>query len=107
MQAGKVCGDAVISRFSKEGLLRLCSLNTPEGDEIVVFDGAETPFILRRANEEKGIANQLETSDEVAECQLDEQWILIGSCYVHGFMNGEFPRPEYDDRENILDQRRH
>jgi hypothetical protein len=43
---------------------------TREGDRIVVFSGAETPFILRRAT---GEANE-------------EAWRLVGDCYLRNWM---------------------
>ena len=43
---------------------------TKEGDEIVVFFGAATPFVVRR--DESG-----------------QQWRLVGSAWVQGLMGGE------------------
>jgi hypothetical protein len=41
-----------------------------EGDRVVIFDGAETPFILRQANDET----------------KRKAWRLIGDCYLEGWM---------------------
>ena len=40
-----------------------------EGDQLVVFQGSSTPFVLRELD--------------------DGKWRLLGECYAHGLMNGE------------------
>jgi hypothetical protein len=54
---------------SQRGLLALVPAETQVGDMIVLIQGSEIPFILRAS--EKG-------------------HLLIGECYVHGVMDGEF-----------------
>ena len=49
-----------------------------EGDDIVLFHGAKTPFVVRSVNND-GVDN----SGEHVRYQL------IGACYVHGIMKGE------------------
>ncbi|KAG9197502.1 hypothetical protein G6514_001496 [Epicoccum nigrum] len=55
--------------YSKAGLLGLFPLATELGDTIVVLEGASTPFVLRSIG--------------------DEEYRLVGECYVHGVMKGE------------------
>jgi hypothetical protein len=45
-----------------------------EGDEVCIFHGAATPFILRK-----------EERDE----NFKPRHVLVGECYIHGLMNGE------------------
>jgi len=43
-----------------------------ENDVVCVFWGAQTPFLLRKKQ------NEVET-----------RWELVGECYVHGIMDGK------------------
>jgi hypothetical protein len=43
-----------------------------EADRVVIFDGAETPFLLRRATDKTNV----------------ESWRLVGDCYLKGWMFG-------------------
>lgn len=52
---------------SENGLLALVPCTTKVGDDIVIFQGGKTPFVIR---------------------QIDQGWKLIGRCYVHGIMYG-------------------
>ena len=52
-----------------------------EQDTVVVFDGAETPFILRPFWNEDGI----------------ERWKVIGDCYLEGWMDGRYFKFEIAD----------
>jgi hypothetical protein len=54
-----------------------------EGDLIVIFFGARTPFIIRR-NERA------------------DRFTLIGDCYVHGLMNGEGLRMSLRQRQYVI-----
>jgi hypothetical protein len=56
------------------GYVGLGSKLIKEEDKVDVFDGAKTPFILRKV---------ISTTDEVA-------WGLVGDCYVEGWTNGKY-----------------
>jgi hypothetical protein len=68
------------------------------GDVIAIFDGAETPFVLRLA-EKPGSLERIRNlgSDEVRE-SVGDLWEIIGECYLYGLMNNEVLRPEWDDK---------
>ncbi|KAI1616875.1 hypothetical protein EDD36DRAFT_461739 [Exophiala viscosa] len=67
-----------ITRDSKIGV---GPAETKEGDEIVVFYGAATPFVIRRV-------------------EPSEQWQLIGSApWVQGLMDGEAMKGELKEQE--------
>jgi hypothetical protein len=70
----KRCFKNRIFFVTQEGSMGLGPKWLKEQDKIVVFDGAETPFILRR------------TTDEV----VGEAWLLMGDCYLHGWMVGSY-----------------
>lgn len=85
----------------ESGYIGLAPIATEKDDAIVVFDGAETPFILRRLrpNTQGEAASE---PDNAARHTPKEQWELIGDCYVHGFMDGEASKPEYDDKRQTF-----
>jgi hypothetical protein len=62
--------------WTKQGYIGLGSRYLQTGDEIAVFDGDTTPFILRQtaATEEKG-----------------NEYKIVSDCYVYGWMQGPFP----------------
>lgn len=53
---------------TKGGFFVLGPRSMEPGDSCVVFKGSRTPFVIRR----KG-----------------DSWVLVGECYVHGWMHGE------------------
>jgi hypothetical protein len=64
------------------GYIGLLPLATKIGDEVAIFHGCDTPFVIRRSE----------------PAQL---YKLIGECYVHGMMQGElFENPRFSI-ENI------
>jgi hypothetical protein len=48
-----------------------------EEDLVVVFDGAETPFVVREVGEEG-------------------DYVLVGDCYILGLMEGEVLTEEWE-----------
>lgn len=65
--------------ITKQGFIGLGPEFTREGDSIAVFLGGSTPFVLR-GNHASGIDQQT--------------WLLMGDCYVHGWMDGEMMKNE-------------
>jgi len=59
---------------TSSGRLARVPPSTLEGDHICVFWGCPSPFVLRPRDE--------------------NSWSLVGSCYVHGFMDGEACRAD-------------
>lgn len=72
--------------ITRNGRLGLVPRTAQEGDEILVFPGAVTPFVVRGS----GDANEDEP----------ERRRLIGDCYIRGLMHGEGLRE--DDMGQIL-----
>ncbi|KAH8672140.1 heterokaryon incompatibility protein-domain-containing protein [Tricladium varicosporioides] len=62
---------------TEKGLMALVPLGTQEGDQICIFPGGRTPYILRRDSGDSG-------TYEGVQC-----YQLVGEAYVHGFMDGE------------------
>jgi Heterokaryon incompatibility protein (HET) len=53
------------------GLLGMAPTNTQVDDGIFILKGGRTPFVLRETDEE-------------------DEYLLIGECYIHGAMDGKF-----------------
>ncbi len=59
--------------ITQNGYIGLAPYTAEPDDVISILLGAQTPFVLR---------------------QQDDEWILLGECYIHGMMNGEaFDKP--------------
>ncbi|KAL1637312.1 hypothetical protein SLS58_009403 [Diplodia intermedia] len=50
-----------------------------KGDQVAVLKGAKTPVVLRQVKRERG----------KKQGPWMEEWRFVGSCYVHGLMDGE------------------
>jgi hypothetical protein len=60
--------------MTKQGYLGLGPFWKQPGDQVVVFDGAANPVLLRRAATKDGI----------------DHWHLVGECYLLGWMHGDY-----------------
>jgi len=65
---------------------------TKPGDVVVVFDGDTTPFVVRQIK--STVDPNMEENAE-GRFSPDEQYELVGECYVHGFMDNEVAAPEW------------
>jgi hypothetical protein len=68
---------------------------TKLGDVVVVFDGGKTPFVLRQIKSEEHTVDPNMEENTEGRFSPDEQYELIGECYVHGFMDNEIAAPEW------------
>jgi hypothetical protein len=59
---------------TEKGYMGLVPYEAKIGDQIVVLFGGNTPFLLRESDE---------------DVHGERRWLLVGECYVHGFMDGE------------------
>ena len=63
--------------MTRGGYIGLFPLDTQVKDEVAIFHGCDTPFVIRRSASHQ-----------------DGSHTVIGECYVHGMMQGElFERP--------------
>ncbi|EPE32054.1 heterokaryon incompatibility protein [Glarea lozoyensis ATCC 20868] len=67
----------------RNGLVGLVPEDAKRGDVLVVFEGAQFPYVLRK----KVLRNGDPRLDDVDKD--DELWELVGDAYVHGVMYGE------------------
>jgi hypothetical protein len=68
---------------------------TKPGDVVVVFDGDQTPFVLRQIKSDEHTVDPNMEENTEGRFSPDEQYELIGECYVHGFMDNEVVAPEW------------
>jgi hypothetical protein len=68
---------------------------TKLGDVVVVFDGGKTPFMLRQIKSDEHTVDPNMEENTEGRFSPDEQYELIGECYVHGFMDNEVVAPEW------------
>jgi hypothetical protein len=85
--------------ITKSGYIGIGPFLAEAGDAVCTFDGASTPFILRKVS-----GNELVVPDELpATGQKDpdldhEKWKIIGDCYLHGFMDNEVVDSEWQEK---------
>ncbi|KAF9767935.1 hypothetical protein IL306_014830, partial [Fusarium sp. DS 682] len=69
---------------TEKGLLGLVPLLAEAGDEVCIVNGGAVPFVLRKGK------------------RLLRGRRLVGECYIHGLMNGEAMRGEYEESDISL-----
>ncbi|KAG4413297.1 hypothetical protein IFR04_013557 [Cadophora malorum] len=77
---------------TRRGYIGLCPSSGKVGDVVAVLLGGSTPFILSAIS--KGERRLGEGDSEI---QGQNAFVLIGDCYVHGWMDGEALRGEGTD----------
>ncbi|PMD16651.1 hypothetical protein NA56DRAFT_307360 [Hyaloscypha hepaticicola] len=72
---------------------------TRPGDVVVIFNGDTTPFVLHQIKPDPQLIslNVEEKTNEIFS--PDEQYELVGECYVHGLMDNEVVAPEWRAKE--------
>jgi hypothetical protein len=75
---------------------------TKPGDVVVVFDGDQTPFVLRQIKSDEHTVDPNMEENTEGRFSPDEQYELIGECYVHGFMDNEVAAPEWRAKEQTF-----
>jgi hypothetical protein len=83
--------------MTRSGYIGLAPETCKVGDVIAIFDGAETPFVLRLA-EKPGSVERIRNLDSEVRESVGELWEIIGECYLYGLMNNEVLRPEWEDK---------
>ncbi|KAM7183497.1 hypothetical protein V8F33_013544 [Rhypophila sp. PSN 637] len=78
------------------GHFGLVPLGCKTGDGVVIIWGAQTPFVLRKATEEEKAVVERQSDG------LQDQWVLLGSCYLHGFMDEQATRAVWGDRDVVV-----
>jgi hypothetical protein len=66
---------------------------------VVILNGDITPFVLRQIKPDRQLTN-LNVEEKTKEIFFpDEQYELVGECYVHGLMDNEVVAPEWRAKE--------
>jgi hypothetical protein len=83
--------------ITRSGYIGIAPENCKVGDVIAIFDGAQTPFVLRLAEKPGSLERIGNIGSEVRET-VGELWEIVGDCYLYGLMNNEVLRPEWNDK---------
>jgi hypothetical protein len=83
--------------MTRSGYIGVAPETCKVGDVIAIFDGAHSPFMLRPA-EKPGSLERIRYLGSEARESVEEMWEIVGDCYLHGLMNNEVLRPEWDDK---------
>lgn len=59
------------------------------GHIVVIFDSFKTPYVLRPILSDQPPRPPLYSPTKEQDFIPDEQWEIVGECYLHGFMNNE------------------
>ncbi|KAH7385285.1 heterokaryon incompatibility protein-domain-containing protein [Phaeosphaeria sp. MPI-PUGE-AT-0046c] len=60
---------------TEQGYIGLGPFWMRSGDQVVIYDGSVTPFIIRKS---------------ITKDQDGDTWQHVGDCYLHGWMDGDF-----------------
>ena len=86
--------------ITNTGYIGLGPLYAVDGDAIIIFNGASTPSILRRVIHGESIEGKHSTAGEEEEDV--GTWRIIGTCYIHGFMDNEIASPEWQAKKETF-----
>ena len=81
--------------ITNDGVMGLGPNTTRFEDKVCIIHGCRVPFIIRRIEEQKVWVSK-------GRVILKEFYVLIGECYVHGFMNGEALKDEIFKEKEIF-----
>lgn len=79
--------------LSDTGYVGLAPMGALPGDHIVIFLGGRAAYAIRRV---------VAGSKDAESKDVAETWVLVGECYVHGIMYGEFMAGAPEIREFTL-----
>jgi hypothetical protein len=84
--------------ITKSGYIGIGPGFAKAGDAICIFDGAQTPFILRKVSGNESVPDELPATGQKDPNQDRERWNIIGDCYLHGFMDNEVVDSEWQEK---------
>jgi Heterokaryon incompatibility protein (HET) len=81
--------------ITERGYIGMSSERIEVGDLVYVFSGGKSPLVLRTA--------ESDASTENDEMNIEDQPLhtLVGDCYVHGIMDGEFMKGRKDELKPV------
>lgn len=84
--------------ITKSGYIGIGPGFAEAGDAICIFDGACTPFVLRKVSGNELVPDELPATGQKDPDRDHERWKIIGECYLHGFMNNEVVDPKWQEK---------
>ncbi|TEY36910.1 hypothetical protein BOTCAL_0536g00030 [Botryotinia calthae] len=85
-------GNFIITR---SGSMGVGPLPTRIGDVVAIFDGFDKPLVLRPVFPDQPSRPPVYSPYKEQVFVPDEQWELVGECYLHGFMDNEVAEPRW------------
>ena len=101
LKAIKMVGFLRTLFITHNGLIGLGPALLEPGDAVVVFYGAEAPFILRKVIPDTGESDAPEFGMDGRKMSA-ERWQLVGDCYLHGFMDNEILGSEFEGKDRLF-----
>ena len=87
--------------ITESGYIGLGPWDLRQGDAVAVFDGAESPCVLRQADDTRS-PKAHNKSDKHSKLGNEEKWEILGDCYLHGFMDNEALDPKYAEKQQTF-----
>jgi hypothetical protein len=84
--------------ITKSGYIGIGPSLAEVGDAVCIFDGARTPFILRKVSGNELVPDELPATGQKDPDLDHERRKIIGECYLHGFMNNEVVYSEWQEK---------
>ncbi|TGO20353.1 hypothetical protein BPAE_0304g00080 [Botrytis paeoniae] len=72
------------------------------GDIVAIFDGFRTPFVLRPVLPDQPSRPPVYSPNKEQLFVPDEQWELVGECYLHRFMNNEVAEQKWREKSEMF-----
>ncbi|TGO33777.1 hypothetical protein BHYA_0227g00030 [Botrytis hyacinthi] len=84
--------------ITETGHLGIGPILVKRGDIVAIFDGLRMPIVLRPALPDQSSRPPVYSPNKEQVFLPDEQWELVGNCYLHGFMNNEVAEPQWREK---------
>ncbi|KAF7933949.1 uncharacterized protein EAE98_003658 [Botrytis deweyae] len=88
--------------ITKTGHMGTGPLLVKRGDIVAIFDGLRTPIVLRPVLPDQPSRPPMYSPNKEQVFVPDEQWELLGECYLHGFMNNEVAEPQWREKSEMF-----
>jgi hypothetical protein len=84
--------------ITKSGYIGTGPRYAEAGDAVCVFDGAQTPFVLRKIDCDDFVSDGPPLPEQRGFDGDGGRWQIIGDCYLHGFMDNEVVSPKWQEK---------
>lgn len=88
--------------ITKTGHMGIGPLFARTGDVVAIFDGFTTPYILRPVLPDQPLRPPVYSPNKEEGFVPDEQWEVIGECYLYGFMDNQVAEPPWRAKSDMF-----